>query len=77
MDWTITTIYMACAGLGGFVLLAQLVLLMFGGDVDADVDLDGAGLDVGDGSLQLLSIRGLAGRSQSRRANGSRHQWRP
>lgn len=57
-DWTVRTLYMACAMLGGVVLVLQLLLLMIGG-IDGDADFDSEG-DAGEG-LGLLSIRAVAG----------------
>lgn len=54
----IRTIYLGCSVLGGAVLLVQMVLLMFGGDVTADTDVDDIG-DHGDG-FGFLSIRSMA-----------------
>jgi len=59
MNWNMETVYQVSAGLGGAVLLLQMLLLLFaggaddfeGGDVDADHD---------DGSVGLLSIRAIA-----------------
>ncbi len=63
-DWSLRTVYMLCAVLGGSILLLQLLLLFFGlgdfgGDyeIDADVGVDG---DHGD-ALGWLSIRAIAG----------------
>ena len=58
--WSITTLYMACAAVGGAIVFIQLAftLLGFGGD---DVDVDG-GIDFdGDHDLQFLSIRAISG----------------
>ncbi|MCP3914271.1 MAG: hypothetical protein GY711_01810 [bacterium] len=55
--YTITTIYTVCAVIGGAVLSLQMLLLMFGGDVDADTDVDS--IDASDG-FGLISIRSIA-----------------
>lgn len=64
-DWTLGTTYLACAILAGTVIVAQLVLGLFGigdgdgaGDFDADHDV-GGGHDGHDG-LPLLSIRAIS-----------------
>lgn len=59
MDWSMKTVYMLCAAVGGVVLLLQTLLLFFGLG-DADVDFDGdVDVDAGDGSFSVLSIRTL------------------
>lgn len=69
MDWTIKTVYLACAVAGGFVLLIQTVLLLVGGgDTDAphvDVAPDIGASDSGeapghDTGFGLISIRSVA-----------------
>ncbi len=50
------TTYMACAAVGGLILGLQMLLMLMGGDVDGDTDVDG---DHGDG-LGFLSIRSMA-----------------
>jgi len=54
----IKTIYMGCSVVGGTVLGLQMILLLFGGDVGADTDID----DIGDHSdgMGFLSIRSMA-----------------
>lgn len=64
-DWTMTLVYMACAALGGTVLVLQTLLLLFGvGDADGDVDLHhdvgGDGGDGHDGAFGLFSVRTVA-----------------
>lgn len=62
-DWGMTKVYVTCAATGGFVLLVQLGLNLFGlgdGDVDVD-DFDAADMDGGDGSFSMLSVRAIAG----------------
>ncbi len=60
-----TTVYMACAAIGGAVLIIQMFLLLIGGDIDADMDMDMDmdidDADAGDGSFSLLSIRAVTG----------------
>lgn len=61
--WGMNKAYLACAVSGGSLLLMQFGLSLFGigGDMDADADLDGD-VDVdGDGSLNVLSVRAIAG----------------
>ena len=53
-------IYIASAGVGGVVLLLQLALMLLGGDADFEGDFDEVG-DTGDGGLNLLSLRAIAG----------------
>lgn len=56
--WTLTTLYMTCAAIGGAVVVIQLILGLIGLDgdeLDGDVDLDG------DGDFQFISIRAIAG----------------
>ncbi|WP_145062649.1 hypothetical protein [Engelhardtia mirabilis] len=58
--WSLTTLYVACAAVGGAIVLLQLALSLFGFgaddvDVEAEVDLGG------DSDLQFLSIRAIAG----------------
>ena len=54
----IRSVYMACAIIGGSVMTLQMILLMFGGDIDADTDVDHMG-DHTDG-FGFISIRSLA-----------------
>ena len=63
MEWSLMTLYIGSAAVGGLVLLFQLALLFLGGDadVDADVDFDADVGDAGDGGLNLLSARAMAG----------------
>ena len=59
LDWSMKSVYIVCALVGGVVLLLQTLLLFLGFDGgDADFDFD-ADLDVGDGSFGVLSIRAL------------------
>ena len=56
--WTLTTLYMTCAAIGGAVVVIQLILGLIGldgDDFDGDVSLDG------DGDFQFISIRAIAG----------------
>lgn len=55
----IRSIYMGCAIIGGAIMSLQMILLLFGGDVDADTDVDDIG-DHADG-FGFLSIRSMAG----------------
>ena len=60
--WSLQSVYLGCAVIGGAILVLQLGLLMLGGiggdvDFDGDTDFDG---DAGEG-LSYLSIRALAG----------------
>lgn len=59
MNWNMETIYQISAGLGGAVLLLQMLLLLFAGGAD---DFEGAEVDTDhdDGSVGLLSIRAVA-----------------
>ena len=81
IDW----VYLACAGLGGFILLAQVVLSLFGADhgMDHDVGHD-AGHETHDGSsgswlsfraivafLSFFGLGGLVGTSREMGALGS------
>ena len=54
----IRTIYLGCSVVGGAVLGLQMLLLLFGGDIDADTDID----DIADHSdgMGFLSIRSMA-----------------
>lgn len=54
----IKTVYMGCSIVGGAILGLQMILLLFGGDIDADTDVDDISGD-GDG-FGFLSIRSLA-----------------
>lgn len=59
VDWSLLTLYMACAAGGGALLILQTLLLLFGvgdADIDADADMD---VGVSDGSFSLFSIRAL------------------
>jgi len=57
-DVQVRTTYMGCAIVGGAILSLQMILMMFGGDMDADTDVDDLGGD-SDG-LGFLSIRSMA-----------------
>lgn len=69
MDWTIKTVYLGCAVLGGAVLLIQTVLTMTGGG-DHDIGHAADGPDIGaagsgespehDTGFGLISIRSVA-----------------
>lgn len=59
MNWTLSTVYMGCAAVGGTVLAIQFVLLLFGGDAHGDsVDIDHP--DGADDVFGFLSIRTLS-----------------
>jgi hypothetical protein len=56
IDW----VYMSCAVLGGFVLVVQVVMSLFGADHDMDHDVGhDVGHDVHDGSGSWLSFRAI------------------
>jgi hypothetical protein len=59
MDWSMTTIYMACAAGGGSLLILQTLLLLLGwGDADVDLDAD-TDIDAGDGAFSIFSLRAV------------------
>jgi hypothetical protein len=59
MDWSMTTVYMACAAGGGTLLILQTLLLLLGwGDTDVDLDAD-TDIDAGDGAFSLFSLRAV------------------
>ncbi len=62
--FSLLTLYLGCAALGGGVMLLQTVLTLFGGGVDADgdfdADVDSVDADHGTG-FSLLSVRSVAG----------------
>ena len=57
-EFHIRSVYMGCALIGGSVMTLQMVLLLFGGDIDADTDVD----DIGDHTdgFGFISVRSLA-----------------
>jgi len=58
--WSLTTLYLTCAAIGGAVVIVQLALSLFGfggDDLDGDVGFDGDA----DGDMQFLSVRAIAG----------------
>jgi hypothetical protein len=56
IDW----VYLSCAVLGGFVLVVQVVMSLFGADHDVDHDVGhDAGHDAHDGSGSWLSFRAI------------------
>jgi hypothetical protein len=58
LDWSMRSIYLVCALIGGVILVIQTALLFLGFDGhDGDFDADG---DVGDGSFSILSIRAVS-----------------
>lgn len=59
LDWSMRSIYVVCAVVGGAILLIQTGLLLLGfdgGESGFDFDAD---TDVGDGSFGFLSLRAL------------------
>jgi len=58
-DFQMRTIYLVCAVIGGAVMSLQLILLMFGGDVDSDTDVDH--IDHSGDGFGFLTIRSMAG----------------
>lgn len=58
-DFQMRSIYLVCAVIGGSIMSLQLILLMFGGDVDADTDVDH--IDHGGDGFGFISIRSVAG----------------
>ena len=56
-EFQIKSVYLICAVVGGAILGLQMILLLFGGDVDADTDVDT--IDGSDG-FGVLSIRSIA-----------------
>lgn len=60
-DWTLGTTYLVCAVLAGTVIVAQLVLGLFGiGDGDADGGDAGDGGHDGHDGLPVLSVRAIS-----------------
>jgi hypothetical protein len=60
LEWSMRSVYIVCAVLGGAVLVIQTGLLLLGfhgGDADFDFHTD---TDVGDGSFSVLSTRAVA-----------------
>lgn len=59
-----TTVFLTCVAIGGFVLAAQVVLGLVGLDSDIELDAPDADLDLDSGDLShgldLLSVRALA-----------------
>ena len=54
-------VYIVCIVAGGFLFVTRVVMTMFGGDGDFDVDAPGD-IDLsGDGGFQLFSLHGLTG----------------
>jgi len=60
MEWTMVTVYMGCAFVGGAVLVLQLLLLFFGGDTDVDAGMDVDEVHTDGDHLGFLSIRAIA-----------------
>lgn len=60
LEWSMRSVYIVCAVVGGTVLLIQTALLLLGfhgGDASFDFDHD---TDAGDGSFSVLSLRALS-----------------
>lgn len=60
LDWSMRSVYIVCAVVGGTILLIQTGLLLLGfhgGDSGFDFQHD---TDVGDGSFSVLSLRALS-----------------
>jgi hypothetical protein len=60
LEWSLRSVYIVCAVVGGVILLIQTGLLLFGfhgGDANFDYDTDA---DVGDGSFSVLSTRAIS-----------------
>lgn len=56
-NWSLVTVYMGCAVVGGAVLVLQTLLLLFGGDVaDGEADVDHGDTD----GFSILSLRAIA-----------------
>ena len=59
LDWSMRSVYLVCALVGGVILVIQTALLFMGFDGhDGDFDFD-SDADVGDGSFSLLSVRAI------------------
>jgi len=59
LDWSMRSVYLVCALIGGVILILQTLLLMVGfdgGESDFDYDTDA---DIGDGSFSFLSVRAI------------------
>ena len=70
MPFSMTTIYLGCAAVGGLLLVIQMVLSLLGGDADADADFDahpGEGPGIGFRTvvafITFFGIAGMAARS--------------
>lgn len=59
MDWTLQTVFMGCAAVGGAVLVIQILFMLLGGG-DFDGGFDDVDVDAGDGGLQFLSLQSLS-----------------
>ena len=58
MAWTLETVYLGCAAAGGTVLVLQTVMLLLGGgDHEADGDVGHHDVHDGDPAFTLLSVR--------------------
>ena len=56
----IKTIYIVCSVVGGAILSLQMLLLMFGGDIDVNADVDVDEIDPQGDGFGLISIRSIA-----------------
>jgi hypothetical protein len=59
LDWSMRSVYLVCAVVGGAILLIQTALLFLGfdgGESDFDFETDS---EVGDGSFSFLSVRAI------------------
>jgi len=60
LEWSMRSVYIVCAVIGGAILLIQTGLLLLGfhgGDASFDYHADA---DVGDGSFSVLSVRAIS-----------------
>jgi hypothetical protein len=60
LEWSMRSVFIVCAVIGGAILLIQTGLLLLGfhgGDAEFDYDHD---TDVGDGSFGMLSVRAIS-----------------
>lgn len=58
-DLNLRAIYLGCAVAGGAIMSLQMILLLFGGDVDADTDVDD--FDASGDGFGFISVRSIAG----------------
>lgn len=59
-NWSLETVYFACAVVGGAVLVLQTLLLLFGFDGDVDGDVDGGDAGGHGEGFSFLSLRAIA-----------------